>query len=92
MKKLDIIIAFWLALLSYQAYAEDGNPPPDIESEVSETDTSFVGARILQEGEEVWGGEPYLGIYEDDLTQSYGFWQGDTLFFGAENPDHRQHR
>ena len=87
MRKLDIIIGILLALLSYQAYAEDGDPPPDIESEVSETDTSFVGARILQEGEEVWGGEPYIGIYEDDSTDSYGFWQGDTLFFGAENPN-----
>ena len=60
-------------------------PPEPIVSEVSNTDTSFVGARILKEGAEVSGGEPYTGIYEDIETQSYGFWQGDTLFFGAEN-------
>ena len=47
MRKLDIIIGIMLALLSYQAYAEDGSPPNEVESEVSETDTSFVGARIL---------------------------------------------
>ena len=59
MRKLDIIIGILLALLSYQAYAEDGAPPNEVQSEVSETDTSFVGARILQEGNEVWGGDTY---------------------------------
>ena len=87
MRKLDIIIGILLALLTHQAYAEDGTPPNEVESEVSETDTSFVGARILQEGNEVWGGDTYTGIYDDTETQSYGFWQGDTLFFGAENED-----
>ena len=87
MKKLDIIIGILLTLLTYQAYAEDGTPPSEMESEVSETDTSFVGARILQEGNEVWGGDAYTGLYDDTETQSYGFWQGDTLFFGAENED-----
>jgi hypothetical protein len=86
MKKLDIIIGILLALLTHHAYAEDGNPPNEVESEVSETDTSFIGARVLQQGEEVWGGEAFLGIYEDEETDRYGFWQGDTLFFGAENP------
>ena len=80
-------LALMLTLMvgSY-AYAEDGAPPDEVQSEVSETDTSFVGARILQEGNEVWGGDVYTGIYDVE-TQSYGFWQGDTLFFGAENED-----
>ena len=86
MKKLDIIIGILLALLTHQAYAEDGAPPNEVESEVSETDTSFIGARVLKQGEEVWGGDALLGIYEDEETDRYGFWQGDTLFFGAENP------
>jgi len=85
MTKLNIILGITLSLLTTYAYAEDGTPPNEVESEVSETDTSFVGARILKEGAEVSGGEPYTGIYEDIETQSYGFWQGDTLFFGADN-------
>ena len=87
MRRIDLIIGVSLTLFVFKAYAEDGAPPPDVESEVSETDTSFGGARILQEGTEVWGGDPYTGIYDDAETQSYGFWQGDTLFFGAENED-----
>lgn len=85
MRKLDIIIGILLTLLTGYAYAEDGTPPNEVESEVSETDTSFVGARILKQGTDVWGGDAYTGIYDDIETQSYGFWQGDTLFFGADN-------
>jgi len=84
MTKLNIILGITLSLLTTYAYAQ-GMPPEPIVSEVSNTDTSFVGARILKEGAEVSGGEPYTGIYEDIETQSYGFWQGDTLFFGADN-------
>ncbi len=92
MTKLNIILGITLSLLTTYAYAEEGTPPNEVESEVSETDTSFVGARILKEGAEVSGGEPYTGIYEDNETQSYGFWQGDTLFFGADNEaSNRQH-
>ena len=86
MTKLNIILGITLSLLTTYAYAQ-GTPPNEVESEVSETDTSFVGARILKEGAEVSGGEPYTGIYEDIETQSYGFWQGDTLFFGADNEE-----
>mgnify|MGYP003115320579 CR=1 FL=1 len=85
MKKLDIILGIILSLMTFYAYAQQGNPPLEVESGVSETDTSFIGARILQEGMEVWGGDAYTGIYDDNDTQTYGFWQGDTLFFGAEN-------
>jgi len=78
-------IPMLLALMMGTAYAQQGVPPIEIESGISATDTSFIGARILKEGTEIWGGEPYVGIYDDYDTQSYGFWQGDTLFFGAEN-------
>jgi len=81
-----LIIGVILALFAFKAYAEDGSPPPDVESEVSDTDTSFVGARILKQGDEVWGGEAYIGPYEDESTDGYAFWQGDTLFFGGDNP------
>jgi hypothetical protein len=85
MRKLDIIIGIVLTLLSYQAYAEDGAPPSEVESQVSDTDTSFTGARILKSGTEIWGGDTYTGPYGDDETDRYGFWQGDTLFFGGES-------
>jgi hypothetical protein len=78
-------IPMLLALMMGTAYAQQGVPPIEIESGISATDTSFIGARILKEGTEIWGGDPYVGIYDDYDTQNYGFWQGDTLFFGAEN-------
>jgi len=87
MKKLDIFLGLLLSLLTFYAYANQGMPPTEIESGVSATDTSFIGARILSEGEEIQGGDLYTGIYDDYETQAYGFWQGDTLFFGAENED-----
>jgi hypothetical protein len=87
MKKLDIILGIILSLLTFYAYADQGMPPQPIQSEVSETDTSFVGARILSYGDEIQGGDLYTGIYDDVGTQAYGFWQGDTLFFGGENLD-----
>ncbi len=87
MKKLDILLGLLLSLLTFYAHADNGMPPIEIESGVSATDTSFVGARILSEGEEIQGGDLYTGIYDDYETQSYGFWQGDTLIFGAENED-----
>jgi hypothetical protein len=80
-------IPIMLALMIGTAYAQQGMPPLEIDSGISATDTSFVGARILKEGTEIWGGDPYAGIYDDVDTQSYGFWQGDTLFFGAENEE-----
>ena len=85
MRKLDIILGIALSLLTGYAYAQQGMPPEPITSQISETETSFIGARILQQGTEVLGGDAYTGIYEDYDTQTYGFWQGDTLFFGAEN-------
>ena len=87
MKKLDIIFGIILSLLTTYTYANVGMPPEPIESGLSGTDTSFVGARILSQGEEIQGGETYAGIYDDIETQSYGFWQGDTLFFGGENEE-----
>ncbi len=85
MRKLDIILGIMLSMSTFYAYAQQGMPPEPITSQISETETSFIGARILQQGTEVAGGDAYTGIYEDYDTETYGFWQGDTLFFGAEN-------
>ena len=77
-----VMVGLWTSF----AYADNGVPPDEVESEVSEGDTSFVGATVLKQGVEISGGYPNYGIYEDTETIQYGFWQGDTLFFGAENP------
>ena len=78
-------IPMLLALMMGTAYAQQGVPPIEIETGISATDTSFIGARILKEGTEIWGGDPYVGIYDDVDTQGYGFWQGDTLMKINEN-------
>ena len=85
MKNLYIVMGLILFLSPVVAYANgDGTPPPDVDSQISSSETSFVGARILHEGVEISGGWTDIGIYEDD-SQIYGFWQGDSLFFGSEN-------
>ena len=87
MKNLNIVIGLLMTLLPLTSFANDnGSPPQEVESQISETETSFIGARILHEGVEITGGSPDMGIYEDD-SQIYGFWQGDSLFFGSENMD-----
>ena len=85
MRRIDLIIGVILALFVFKAYAQQGVVPDPVVSQISETETSFIGARILQEGTEVLGGDVYTGVYEDYDTHTYGFWQGDALFFGADN-------
>ena len=84
MRRIDLIIGVILTLFVFKAYAQQGMPPEPIESQISETDTSFIGAQVLQNGLEIDGGYANYGIYNDN-TSIYGFWQGDTLFFGTEN-------
>ena len=84
MRRIDLIIGVILTLFVFKAYAQQGMPPEPIESQISETDTSFIGAQVLQNGLEIDGGYANYGVYNDD-TSIYGFWQGDTLFFGTEN-------
>ncbi len=53
----------------------------------SDTGTNFEGARILHGGADVIiQGEVGPGKYYEDSVR-YGFWQGHTWFFGAEDPD-----
>ena len=85
MRRIDLIVGVILTLFVFKAYAQQGVVPDPVVSQISETETSFIGARILQEGTEVLGGDVYTGVYEDYDTHTYGFWQGDTLFFGADN-------
>ena len=84
MRRIDLIIGVILTLFVFKAYAQQGMPPEPIESQISETDTSFIGAQVLQNGLEIDGGYANYGVYNDN-TSIYGFWQGDTLFFGTEN-------
>lgn len=70
----------------------DGEAPEVVESQISETETSYTGARILKAGTEIFGGDVAPGVYVDDKNESedlyrYGYWQGDTLFFGGESPE-----
>ena len=50
------------------AVANTGNgaPPEQVESQISDTETSYTGARILKAGTEIFGGDVAPGIYMDD--------------------------
>ncbi len=77
--------------LTATAWAQDsGSPPPDVQPQISQAQTSFTGARVLRHDIEVFGGTASTGKYfadEADNLDRYAYWQGDTLFFGATNPD-----
>ena len=44
----------------------DGAPPEGVVSQISETETSYTGARILKAGTEIFGGDVAPGVYMDD--------------------------
>tara|TARA_R100000808_G_C2155291_1_gene167372 strand:- start:10798 stop:12489 length:1692 start_codon:yes stop_codon:yes gene_type:complete len=87
-KFIKILLVSILTAVSVPALADDGSPPDEIEATLSDTETSYVGARLLKEGTEVYGAYVGAGIYEDsDVSEldRYAFWQGDSLFFGVTN-------
>jgi len=84
------VISLSSAAVMAQQQNNAGALPEEVESDVSDTDTSYVGARILKKDTEIFGAYVSPGLYQDDEAddiERYGFWQGDSLFFGAENPD-----
>mgnify|MGYP001230098375 CR=1 FL=1 len=62
MRRIDLIIGVILTLFVFKAYAQQGLPPEPIESQISETDTSFIGAQVLQNGLEIDGGLILFGV------------------------------
>ncbi|MBR58521.1 MAG: hypothetical protein CMH54_10930 [Myxococcales bacterium] len=76
-------------LLPTQGFANNDVPG------VTGAQTSYIGARVLKSGEEVFSGDVVPGIYSElespacdaleieDCVQTYGNWEGDTFFFGA---------
>jgi hypothetical protein len=90
---ITAISAFALVLTSTSvgfASNDAGEAPPEVTTGLSGTETSYVGARILRKNLEIFGGDVTAGVKvdeESDGVDQYGFWEGDTLFFGAENTD-----
>ena len=77
---LVLFVYFILTLFSF-AYAQEEAPPI---VDLSETETSYMGARLLRSDEDVIIGELEEGIHEDvDERDRYIFWQGDSLFLGV---------
>jgi hypothetical protein len=85
-----ILLVTSTCLFAMPVAADDGTPPEEVEAMLSDTDTSYTGARLLKEGEDVYGAYVAPGTYEDQENEDldrYAFWQGDSLFFGATNPE-----
>jgi len=54
-------------------------------TDVSDAETSFKGAVMLQAGIDVTFGEVTSGILEDDDNYRYAFFSGNTLYAGVED-------
>jgi len=71
-----------LALSPYSSALAQEEPPAI--TDLSETETSYAGARLLRNGENVRLGELRAGRHDDLQNRDrYLFWQGDSLFLGA---------
>ena len=65
------------------AEGEDTEEAP----EISLSQTSYIGARLLQGKENVQFESIDTGDFGDENSERYAFFQGDTLFAGAKNPE-----
>ena len=85
-RNLTLLAAALVLAAPTSALAEEGTSIP---IGLSDSETSYKGARILKHNVEVFGGEAGPGYYADKedpgLVSRYSYWQGDTIFFGATN-------
>jgi hypothetical protein len=82
-----IIISMFL-LVGFVSYSQPvlAEENPDGE-ELSMSQTSYTGARLLKGTENVQVGAIGVGPYDDfDSRDRYSYWQGDTHFAGVEDP------
>ena len=70
--------------------ASSGDKPPasnSATSGLSETETSYKGARLLKGERVVKVGSIEMGRNGDTGNSRYSFWQGDSLMAGVRNPE-----
>jgi hypothetical protein len=83
---LATIAMFGVVIAPSAVLAEEGTSIP---IGLSDSETSYKGARVLKHNVEVFGGKAEGGYYADTedpgLVSRYSNWQGDTLFFGSVN-------
>ena len=85
-KPLLIWVYLITLLLVGPAYAQQETPEITV---LSETETSYTGAHLLQNGEDVTLGVMSEGRHGDlDDRERYLFWQGDSLFLGVIDTEH----
>ena len=65
--------------------SSSGSSSSSSASDVSDAETSFKGAIMLQSGIDVTFGEVTSGILEDDDNYRYAFFSGNTLYAGVED-------
>ena len=73
-----------LLLIGAGAVASAQEEPSSGITDLSETETSYAGARLLSNTENVRLGELRSGRHDDqEERERYLFWQGDSLFLGV---------
>ena len=90
MKKALGIITFCfmaIALLGFAPLAHADDVEDITGSDLSMTQTSYQGARLLKGTENVQVGGITVGPYGDDDNNRYSYFQGDTHFGGVSNPE-----
>jgi MYXO-CTERM domain-containing protein len=72
----------------FAATAVAGDPNPGQDSGLSESETSYKGAWMLEGGIDVdFGGVTVGSLSNDDAQTTYAFFTGNTLYVGAEDAD-----
>jgi hypothetical protein len=72
-------------LYDWGSYDDDGYSGSTTSGSVSDAETSFKGAMMLQADIDVSFGEVTSGVLEDDDNYRYAFFSGNTLYAGVED-------
>jgi MYXO-CTERM domain-containing protein len=75
-----------LALFSSVAIADTGDNTGNTTG-ISDTETSYSGAQILEGDRDVTFGEVGAGQYANEEQDTYAFFSGNTMYVGAEDAD-----
>ena len=87
---LAVVVSFAFAPSAAQAETEQGfveEPASPSSEDLSQSQTAYIGARLLKGNQNVTVGGIATGKYDDPESNKYYYWQGDTLFAGVSDAD-----